>query len=180
MRRRSSPGPGAGERADSASADVRLRGEEAAKRIPHHHDACPRSDPPALPKFRDGGGRSRRRLKQGEVARLVACHDLDDAGRREVHFGASPHHVGVGEEMTLAADPEAGAGRFPFERAVRGLGRRRERLSGGDGSQHRRLQTFGDLAGDRQPGVGLKRPDGGSGPGAGDAVHWSGVVAQPM
>ena len=171
---------GTGERTDGAGADVRLRGEEAAKRIPHHQDARPRADPPPLPELRDRAGRSRRRLKQGEVARTFSCQDLDDAGRRDAHLGASPHHVRVGEDMTLTADPEARAGRFQFERAVRGFGRRRVRLFGGDdGSQYRGLQTFGYPAVDRQPGVGLERPDGGPGPGAGDAVHRSGVVAQP-
>ena len=77
----------------------------------------------------------------------------------------------------MAADREAGAGRFRFERAVCGFGRL---FGGDDGSQYRGLQTFGYPTGDRQPGVGLERPDGGPGPGAEDAVHRSGVVAQPV
>ena len=39
---------------------------------------------------------------------------------------------------------------------------------------------FGYLAGDRQPGVGLERPDGRPGPGAEDTVSRSGVVSQPV
>ena len=84
----------------------------------------------------------------------------------------------AGKGATPRHDPVVSI--FPFEYATRGIGRRRECLSGGgDGSQHRGLQAFGYLAGDRQPGVGLERPDRSPGPGAEDAVSRPWVVPQP-
>ena len=52
----------------------------------------------------------------------------------------------AGKGATPRHDPVVSI--FPFEYATRGIGRRRECLSGGgDGSQHRGLQAFGYLAG---------------------------------